>query len=159
MPMTLIETIDSHHRGLLRALEQVEELASTPESAGELAAAIEAVRHSLLAHEVTAGQFLVGPLRHLRLLDDKQLDALGDELDQLSREAVRLASGEPDLGAITTFVLEARRHIERKARAVAAAARAAIAEGRLPAVPRWYVDEVYDQQGGPGARPPEEWLG
>jgi hypothetical protein len=157
--MTLIEAIDGHHRGLLRTLDKVEVRVTAPAPADELAAAIEAVRHKLLAHEVTAGRFVVGPLRHLHLLDDGELDELGDELDQLSQDAVRLSSGEPDAGAVAAFVRRIRDHIERMARAVEPAARSAVAEGRLSAVPRWYVEEVYWLQGGPGPRPPEEWLG
>jgi hypothetical protein len=159
MPEILAEALGSHHRGLLRALDEVDALAAAPAPAAELAAAIEAVRHSLLAHEVTVGRFVVGPLRHLHLLDGQQQDALGNELDRLSEDAVRLTSGEPDAGAVVTFVRRVRDHMERKARAVGPAVRSAVAEGRLSAVPRWYLDEVYGQQGGPGARPSEEWLG
>ncbi|MCG6927189.1 MAG: hypothetical protein LJF30_18020 [Acidobacteria bacterium] len=159
MPEVLVEAIDSHHRALLRSLDQVDALAAAPSPAHELAAAIEAVRHSLLAHEVTAGRFVVGPLRHLHLLDEGQLDAFGDELEQLSEDAVRLASGEPDAAAVAAFVRRVRDHIGRKAGAVEPAVRSAVAEGRLSGVPRWYLDEVYEQQGGPGARPSEEWLG
>ncbi|MCG6922601.1 MAG: hypothetical protein LJF15_16165 [Acidobacteria bacterium] len=159
MPMALIETIDSHRGGLLRALDKVEALVGAPTTGDELVAAIETVRHKLLAHEVTAGRFVVGPLRHLHLLDDRELDALGDERDQLSQEAVRLVNGRPDARAVAAFVLAVRDHVERKALAVAPVARSALAEGRLSPVPRWYVEEVYAEQGDPEARPPEEWLG
>jgi len=159
MPRALVETIDSHHRHLLRALDRVEALLQAPTSGDELAAAIETVRRRLLAHERTAERFVVGPLRGLRLLEGGELDALRAELDQLSQDAVRLTEGEPDAEAVAAFVRDARRHIRRKTRAVAPAARAAAAAGRLSAVPRWYVEEVYGQQGEPGARPPEEWLG
>lgn len=159
MPKALVQTIDAHHRGLLRALDQVEALVVAPTTGHELAAAIEAVRRKFLAHELTAERFVVGPLRHLHLLDDRELDALGADLDQLSGDAVRLISGEPDAAAVAAFVRGVRDHIERKTRAIVPAARSAVAEGRLAAVPRWYVEEVYGRQGGPGARPPEEWLG
>jgi hypothetical protein len=159
MPQVLVETIDSHHRELLRALDRVEALVRAPRSGDELATAIETVRRSLLAHELTAERFVVGPLRDSHLLVDGELDALRAELDQLSQDAVRLGNGEPAPEAVAAFVRDARRHIQRKTRAVAPAARAAAAAGRLSAVPRWYVEEVYGQQGDPGARPPEEWLG
>jgi len=98
-------------------------------------------------------------LRDLHLLDAHQLAALGDELDRLSADAVGLAGGPPDSAAVATFLRRVRGHIERKAWAVVPAARSALADGRLPAVPRWYVEEIYGLQGGPGARPAEEWLG
>ncbi len=159
MPKVLVETIDSHHRSLLRALDRVEGLLRAPASGDEVAAAIETVRRGLLAHELTAERFVVGPLRDLHLLVDGELDALGSELDHLSEEAVRLGNGEPEAEAVAAFVREVRDHIERKTRAVGPAAQAAAAEGRLTAVPRWYVEEVYGQQGDPEARPHEEWLG
>ena len=109
----------------------------------------ETVRRKLLAHEFTVERFVVGPLRDLTVLDAGQLAALGDELDQLSQDAE----------AVAAFVRDVPTHIERKTRAVAPAARSALAEGRLSPVPRWYVEEVYGQQGDPGAHPPEEWLG
>ncbi len=159
MPKALVETIDNHHRDLLRALDRVEALVRAPTTGNELAAAIETVRRRLLAHELTAERFVVGPLRDLHLLVDGELDGLGAELDQLSQDAVRLGSGEPDAEAVAAFVRDARNHIQRKTEAVAPAAHAAAAAGRLSAVPRWYVEEVYGQQGDPGTRPPEEWLG
>lgn len=159
MPMTLVETIDTHHRDLLRALDEVEALVAASAPADELGAAVEAVRHSLLAHEVTAERFVVAPLRRLHLLNSRELDALGDERDELSQDAVRLTTGEPDAGALAAFVRRVREHIVRKARAVEPAAHYAAAEGRLAAVPRWRIDEVYERQGGPGARRSEEWLG
>ena len=159
MPMTLVETIDNHHRDLLRALDEVEALVAAPAPVDELAAAVEAVRHSLLAHEVTAERFVVAPLRHLHLVNNRELDALRDERDQLSQDAVHLTGREPDAEAVTAFVRRVREHIGRKVRAVQPAARYAVAEGRLSAVPRWCIDEVYERQGGPGIRPSEEWLG
>ena len=159
MPRALVETIHAHHLGLLRALDEVERLVRASTTSRELTAAIEAVRRMLLAHELTAERFLVGPLRHQHLLDDRELDALRAEIDQLSEDAVRLSSGEPDAAAAAAFVRDARHHIGRRTRAIAPAARAAAAEGRLPAVPRWYVEEAYGQQGDLEARPPEEWLG
>ena len=159
MPKALVETIDSHHRNLLRALDRVEALVRTPTSRDQFAAAIEAVRRGLLGHELTAERFVVGPLCDLRLLVHGELDALGAELAHLSEEAVRLAVGAPDPEAIAAFLRDVRDHIERKTRAVGPAARAAAAAGRLPAVPRWYVEEVYAQHGDPDARPHEEWLG
>lgn len=159
MPMALAETIDSHHGSLLRALDEVEALVEAPTAGDEIPTAIETVRRRLLAHELTAERFVVGPLRDQHLLDAHQLAALGDELDRLSADAVGLAGGQPDAVAVTAFVRRVRGHIERKARAVVPAARSALADGRLSAVPRWYVEEIYGLQGGPGARPPEEWLG
>lgn len=159
MPMILVETIDSHHRDLLRALGEVEELVAASAPADELAAAVEGVRHSLLAHEATAERFLVAPLRRLQLVNNRELDALGDERDRLSQDALQLTSGEPAAEALDAFVRRVREHIARKARAVEAAARYAVAERRLSAVPRWCIDEVYEGQGGPGTRPSEEWLG
>jgi hypothetical protein len=159
MPMALIETIDSHHGGLLRALDAVEALVAAPTTPDELTAAIEEARRKLLAHEQTAERFVVGPLRHLHLLNADQLAVLEDELDRLSREAVRLTCGQPDVAAVAVFVRCVRDHIERKAQAIVPTACSALANGRLATVPRWYVEEVYAQQGGPGARPPEEWLG
>jgi hypothetical protein len=84
---------------------------------------------------------------------------LSDELDRIAFDAARLTSHAPDAGAVAAFVRATRDHIERKTRAVVPVARSALADRRLPAVPRWYVEEVYGQQGGPGAHPPEEWLG
>ncbi len=159
MPMALADTIDSHHGSLLRALDEVEALLEATKTGDELPTAIETVRRRLLAHELTAERFVVGPLRDLHLLDADQLAALGDELDLLSKDAVALALGKPDGAAVAAFVGRVRAHIERKAGAVVPAARSALADGRLSAVPRWYVEEIYELQGGPGARPPEEWLG
>ena len=159
MPMTLIEIVDGHHGRLLRALGDIEALLTTPGSPRDLAGAIETLRRELLAHDLTAERFVVGPLRHQHLLDVGELAALGAELDQLSGDAVGLEVGEPDHAVVAGFVRRVRDHIERKARAVVPAARSAVAGGRLPAVPRWYVEEVYGQQGGPGERPAEEWLG
>ena len=159
MPMALAETIDSHHGSLLRALDEVEALIEAPTAGDELPTVVETVRRRLLAHELTAERFVVGPLRDLHLLDTDQLAALGDELDRLSADAVGLAGGKPDVAAVAALVRRVRAHIERKARAVVPAARSALADGRLSAVPRWYVEEIYGLQGGPGARPPEEWLG
>jgi hypothetical protein len=159
MPMALIETIDSLHGGLLQALDEVEALLAPPATPDELTAAIEEARRELLAHELTAERFVVGPLRHLHLLDAEQLAALGDELDRLSREAIGLTCGRPDVAAVRVFVRRVRDHIERKARAVVPTARSALADGRLSAAPRWYVEEVYGLRGGPVARWPEKWLG
>ena len=159
MPMALAETIDGHHGSLLRALDEVEALIEASTTGDELPTAIETVRRRLLAHELTAERFVVGPLRDLHLLDAGQLAALGDELELLSEDAIGLALGKPDGAAVAAFVRRVRAHIERKARAVVPTARSALADGRLPAVPRWYVEEIYGLQGGPGARPPEEWLG
>jgi len=159
MPMALAETIDSHHGSLLRVVDELETLIEAPTTGDELATAIETVRRRLLAHELTAERFVVGPLRHLHMLNADQLAALGEELDRLSEDAVGLACGTPNVAAVAAFVRRVRAHIERKARAVVPAARSALADGRLSAVPRWYVEEVYGLQGGPGARPPEEWLG
>jgi hypothetical protein len=159
MPKALVETIDGQHRGLLQALDRVEELARASSTGDELAGAIETARRELVAHELTAERFVIAPLRRLHLLKDGELDALGAELDRLSREAVRLEDGEPDAEAVAAFIRDARDHIERKTRAVGPTARAAARAGRLAAVPRWYVEEVYGHGGGPGGRPPEEWLG
>jgi hypothetical protein len=159
MPMALIETIDSHHGGLLRALDEVEALLAAPTNREELMAAIEEARRELLAHELTAERFVVGPPRHLRLLDARELAALGHERDRLSRDGVQLSCGQPELAAVAVFVRRAREHIERKARAVVPTARSALADGRLPAGPRWYAQEVYGLQGGPVEAWPEEWLG
>jgi len=159
MPMALIETIESHHGGLLRALDEVEALVAAPTTTDGLAPAIEEVRRELLAHELTAERFVVGPLRHLHLLDAEQLATLADELARLSRDAAKLTCGKPDIAAVAAFVRHLRDHIERKARAVVPTARSALADGRLSPVPRWYVEEVYALQGGPAARWPEEWLG
>jgi hypothetical protein len=159
MPTALIEAIDSHRGGLHRALDRVEALVGTPTAVDELVAAIETVRRKLLAHKSTSERLVVHPLRHLRLLDPAQLAVLGDELDQLSRDAVRLTSRTPDARAVAAFVIAVRDHIEREARAVVPAARSALADGRLSAVPRWYVEEVYGRQGDPEAHWADEWLG
>ena len=158
MPRALIETIDSHHGALLRALDRIEALASSSPHDEALATALDGLRRKLVAHERTAERFVVGPLRHLRLLDARQLAALGAELERLVDDAARLTSGTPDAGAVDLFVQAARAHIERKVRAVVPAARAALAEGRLAAVSAWYFEEVYGLQGGPAPRWPEEWL-
>lgn len=157
--MTLIEMIDSHHGGLLPALDEVEALVAAPTAFDELAAAIEEARRELLAHELTTERFVVGPLRHLRLLDAQELATLRDELDRLSGDALELTCGRPDTAAVAAFLRRVRDHIERKARAVVPTARSALADGRLSAVPPWYVEEVYGLHGGPVARQPEEWLG
>ena len=159
MPLTLGETIAGHHRGLLRALEKIEALVGTPGTDHDLAAAIETVRRKLLAHELTAERFVVGPLRRLHLLDERELGTLADERDQLSQDAVRLTSRRLDAGSVDAFVRGVRHHIEGRIRAVGPAARSAALEGRLPAVPLWYVEEVYGQHGDAGAHCPEEWLG
>jgi hypothetical protein len=159
MPKALIETIDNHHGGLLRALDELEALVGGPTPGDEIAAAIGAVRRRLMAHELTAERFVVGPLRHLHLLDAGQLAALADELDQLVSDAASLTVAHPDPEAAIVFIRAARDHIDRKTRTVVPIARSALAQGRLPAVPAWYVEEVYGLQGSPGVRPPEEWLG
>ena len=92
-------------------------------------------------------------------MDAHQLAALGDELDRLTRDAFGLTSGQPDIAAVAAFLRRVRDYVERKARAVVPTARAALADGRLPAVPAWFVDEVYGLQGGAVGHWPEEWLG
>ena len=159
MPTALIEAIENHRGGLHRALDRVEALVGAPKAADELAAAIETVRRKLLAHESSSERLVVLPLRHLHLLDPGQLAELGDELDQLSRAAVRLSSGTPDARAVAAFVVAVREHIEREARSIVPTARSALAEGRLSAVPRRYVEEVYERQGDAEAHWAEEWLG
>jgi hypothetical protein len=159
MPMALIETIDSQHGALLRALDEVDALVAAPTTAEQLAGAIEEARRELLAHALTAERFVVGPLRHLHLLDARQLAALAAELDGLSGDALRLACGPPDLAAAAVFVRGVREHVERKTQVIMPAARSALAEGRLSSVPGWYVEELYARQGGPAATWPEQWLG
>ena len=163
MPMTLVETIDLHHAALGRALDQIEALVSSSRHDDALATALDGLRRTLVAHELTTERFVVGPLRHLRLLDARQLAALGAELEQLADDAARLTltfeEDEPDPGAVTAFIRAARAYMERKGQVVVPAARSALANGRLPNVPAWYVEEVYGLQGGPAPRWPEEWLG
>ena len=159
MPRALIETIDSHHGALLRALDRIEALASSSPHDEALATALDGLRRKLVAHERTAERFVVGPLRHLRLLDARQLAALGAELERLVDDGARLTSDTPAPSAVAAFVRAARAYIERKGQAVVPTARSALANGRLPDVPAWYVEEVYGLQGGPASRWPEEWLG
>jgi hypothetical protein len=159
MPMALADTMDSHHEGLLRALDDLEVLVATSAARDELIPAIEEARRELLAHELTAERLVVAPLRRLHVLDTRQLAVLADELNDLSWDALRLTCGKPEVRGVLSFVRRARAHIERKARTVVPAARSALAEGRLPAVPRWYVDEVYGLQGGRAGPGSEEWLG
>jgi hypothetical protein len=157
--MALIGTIQSQHRRLFGALDTLEALAEAAAPEDELQGAVEAVRRTLVAHDATAERFVVGPLRILRLLDAEQLSTLRDELDDLNDESARLATAATDVEAVAHFARATRDHIERKARAVVPAARMALREGRLPAVPEWFVDEFYGLQGGPAEGWPEEWLG
>jgi hypothetical protein len=157
--MALADTIESHHEGLIRALDEVEALVGLPTTPIELVAAIEGARRELLAHELTIERLVVAPLRDLHILDTRLLATLADELDDLSWDALWLTCGKPEAQAVLAFVGRVRAHIERKARTVVPAARSALAEGRLPAVPRWYVDEVYGLQGGRAGPGSEEWLG
>jgi hypothetical protein len=159
MPMTLIETIDSHHGALLRTLDEIEATVSSSTQDDALATAVDVLLRKLAAHEVTAERFVVGPLRHLRLLDAGRLAALADELAQLADDAAKLTSDKPDPDAVAAFVRAARAHIERKVQAILPAARSALADGRLAGAPAWYVEEVYGLQGGPAPPWPEEWLG
>lgn len=159
MPMTLIERIGAHHEDLVAALEQLEVLArsSTPDVV--LPAKLDALRHRLLAHELTTDRLVVGPLCRLRLLDAGEFDRLGDELTRLAERADGLSRSQPDAEAVRALVEAIRHHLERRARALDPAARSALAEGRLSRVPGWYVEDVYELHGGPVAHTPEEWLG
>jgi hypothetical protein len=157
--MALIGTIESQHRRLFGALDSLEALAEAAAPEDELRRALEEVHRTLVAHEVTAEHFVVGPLRILRLLDTEQLSALRDELEDLSNESAQLATAVPDVETVAHFARATRDHVERKARAVVPAARAAVCERRLPAVPKWFVDDFYALQGGPVESWPEEWLG
>ena len=62
------------------------------------------MRRRLLAHDLTAERFVVGPLRHLHLLGADRLGALEEEAHRLSRDALVLARGEPDRAAVAAFV-------------------------------------------------------
>jgi hypothetical protein len=157
--MALIGTIESQHGRLCGALDTLEALVEAAAPEDELRRAVAAVRRTLMAHEVTAERFVVGPLRILRLLDAEQLSALRDELDDLHDESARLATAAADAGAVAHFARATRDHIERKSRAIVPTARVALREGRLPAVPEWFVDEFYALQGGPAESWAEEWLG
>jgi hypothetical protein len=159
MPMALAETIDIHHEDLLRTLDEAETLIEARAPGDALPRAVGTVRRRLLAHRLTAERFVVGPLRQLQLLDPHELADLDDELDHLTRDAVSLTSGRPDVTAVAAFLRRVRAHIERKARAVVPTARFALGDGRLTAVPGWRLDEFYGLQGGPSERRPEEWLG
>jgi hypothetical protein len=157
--MPMIGSIESQHRGLLRALELLEGLAEVCRTRDELAHAVEELRRALLAHELTAERFILTPLRRLRRLDADAATALRAELDDLAADALRLATGDPDAGAVTDFAAATRKHIERQAELVVPVARDALAHGELPSVPAWCVDEAFWLRGGPAESWPEQWLG
>jgi hypothetical protein len=159
MPTALADAIEEHHGDLRRAVERVEACLQAGTTGDELAAAVETVRRGLLAHDLTAERFVVGPLRHLHLLETDRLSALEQEAHHLSRDALVLIHGEPDRAAVAAFAQRLRDHIERKARIVVPTARAALASGRLESAPRWYVEEIYELQGGRPGSWAEEWLG
>jgi hypothetical protein len=159
MSTTLADAIEEHHGDLRRAVERVQACLGTRKTDAELTAAIETVRRRLLAHDVTAERFVVGPLRHLHLLGADRIYALEDEAHRLSRDALVLSRGAPNRAAVAAFVQRLEDHIERKARMVVPTARAALSSGCLPPVPRWYVEEIYELQGGRSGSWAEEWLG
>jgi hypothetical protein len=157
--MTMIGSIERQHRELLRSLERLEALVRARGSCEELAHAIEDVRREMLAHELTAERFIVGPLCRLHHLDANVARELRAELDDLAADALRLVTDDPGRRAIEDFVGAARRHIEHQARRIVPAAQDALARGELPAAPAWCVDEAFGPGGGPAVSWPEQWLG
>jgi hypothetical protein len=159
MPTPLVDAMEEHDGDLRRAVEWVDACLGAGKTPDELTAALETVRRRLFAHDVTAERFVVGPLRHLHVPEADRLCALEDEAHGLWRDALVLARGEPDRAAVAAFVRRLRDHIERQARIVVPTVRAALASGRLTPVPRWYVEEIYELQGGRSGSWAEEWLG